>query len=60
MSCFVYDGRQAVALKHTVLLTLPESTILDFRLMHEKALWDTGSYDDLTAIKARPIDDTGA
>jgi hypothetical protein len=60
MPCFVHDGRQAVALKYTVLLTLLESTSPDFRLTHEKALSDTVSYDDLTAIKARPMDDTGA
>jgi hypothetical protein len=59
MPCFVHDGRQAVAFKYTVFLTLPESTSPGFRLMQEKAFSDTISYDDLMAIKARPIDDTG-
>jgi hypothetical protein len=58
MPCFVHDGRQAVSLKYTILLTLPESASPDFRLRHEKPLSDSVSYDDLMAIQVRPIDDT--
>jgi hypothetical protein len=60
MPCFIHYGRQAVALKYTVLLTLAESTGTDFRLTYAKVLSVTVSYDNLMAIKARPIDDAGA
>jgi hypothetical protein len=60
MPCFIHYGRQADGVKYTILLTLLESTSRDFRLTHEKMLSDTVLYDDIMAIKAWLMDDTGA